>query len=354
MITSVKGENIKGLTFEQPLGRLTLILGPNGAGKSVRRDALLLALMGYIPGSAKKTNPEIFAAFSSSKEKMVVGFKTDGGYEFERGFVKQGDSVKQGYKVNKAKSAKEFYYETLGKSGGIKAVDVGAFMELSDQKKIDMLLELYPPKEDLTGIIDAATKGRAKILDFEDKARAKEAAAAELLVSKAALNLPPGTLADCAGAIIHAEAQLELAQENLNKANQEQAAAAAATEATAKAEEKAKAAAAEAKKKTDDAAKKQAETIKAHEEKAKQLEKAPELPLQPVAPVEPGQTSVAEKGEERAKGTMTVRELENFVERDAVLGSFKFVLEAFNEADCGSCMARLVVLREFKKYRKEG
>ena len=41
MITSVKGENIKGLTFTQPLKRLTLLLGPNGAGEIIRTEAQL-------------------------------------------------------------------------------------------------------------------------------------------------------------------------------------------------------------------------------------------------------------------------------------------------------------------------
>jgi DNA repair exonuclease SbcCD ATPase subunit len=352
MITSIKGESIKGLTFEQPLGRLTLLLGPNGAGKSARRDALMLALMGYVPGSAKKTNPEIFAAYSSSPEKMVVGFTLDNNFKFDRGFFKKANSITQAHQVNGARSAKEFYYETLGKSGGIKAVDVGAFMDLSDQKKIDLILDLYPPKEDLKGIIDAADKGKVKILDFEQRARAKEDATAELIASKAALNLPPGTLAEITGEIMRAEAQLELAQEKLTAATAEQSAA----EAKAKAEEKAKADAETAKKKADEALKKQAETIKAHEEAAAKKEglKPAEAHLPGTPKVEPGPTSgdvlvpASEFSDEK------LLELQQELWREAVNTSFQAVLQAFKEADCGACAARLVVLREAKKYRKEG
>jgi energy-coupling factor transporter ATP-binding protein EcfA2 len=351
MITSVKGENIKGLTFEQPLGRLTLILGPNGAGKSVRKDALLLALMGYIPGSAKKTNPEIFAAYSSSPEKMIVGITLDNGFRLDRGFLKKGNSITQGYQVNGARSAKEFYYETIGKSGGVKAVDVGAFMDLSDQKKIDMLLELYPPKEDLKGIIDAADKGKVKILEFEQKARAKEDAAAELIASKAALNLPPGTLAEITGEIIRAEAQLEIAQENLTKAREAESGAKAKEEAEAKAKTDADA----VKKKIEDAAKKSAEEIRTKAGAGvKAVAKAAELPLQPAEKVEPGPTSEGENRETSPIRAVAERLADKVALLTDVEASLKSILQAFKDADCGSCMARLVVLREMKKFKKEG
>jgi hypothetical protein len=310
----------------------------------------MLALMGYVPGSAKKTNPEIFEAFSSSPEKMVVGFTTDNGFMLERGFVKKGDSVNQGYKVNGARAAKEFYHETIGKSGGIKAVDVGAFMGLSDQKQIDMILDLYPPAEDIGGLITAANNGKAKILDAEAKARAKEDAAAELIASKAALNLPAGTLAEIAGEIIRADAQLDIATENLKKATAE----AAAADAKEKAEARAKVDAEAAKKKADEALKKQAETIKAHEEKAKSLERPAELPSQPAAKVEPGPTSGAESAAETAK-TGNEKPIEAaYVLKMVVVESFKSILQAFKDADCGACTARLVVLRELKKFKKEG
>jgi energy-coupling factor transporter ATP-binding protein EcfA2 len=350
MITEIKAQNIKGLTFTQRIGRLTLILGPNGAGKSARRDALLLALIGYVPGTAKKTNQEIFASYSSSPEKLVVGFTMDDGYTFERGFIKKANSITQAYQVQGARASKEFFYETLGKSGGMKAVDVGAFMELSDQKKIDMVLDLYPPAESLAGVLELAAKEKVKYLGFEDTARAKEAAAAELIASKAALNLPPGTLAEIAGEIIRAEAQLSLAQEKLTAATAEQAAA----EATLKAN-------AEGKKKQD-------ELIKKHEAAAAEKDKAAlgsflkgtgngpkpaEAPLtgDKIAEIEASSQAVLVPASEFSDEKLL--ELQKELYREAVETSFKSILEAFKAAGCTACAARLVVLREFKKYKRE-
>ena len=362
MITKITAQNIKGLTFTQPIGRLTLILGPNGAGKSARRDALLLALMGYVPGTAKKTNPEIFAGYSSSPEKMVVGFTMEDGYKFERGFLKKGNSITQAYQVQGARASKEFFYETLGKSGGIKAVDVGAFMDLSDQKKIDMVLDLYPPAENLTGVMDLAAKEKAKYLAFEDTARAKEAAAAELIASKAALNLPAGTLAEVNGEIIRAEAQLSLAQEKLTAATAEQAAA----DAKEKAEAKAKA---DAEKAEADAKKKQVELIKKHEAEAAEKDKAAlgsflkgtgngqkaaDTHSQPAPKVEPGAISEGVLVPASEFSDEKLLELQQELYREAVEMSFKLILEAFKASGCTACAARLVVLREFKKYKKEG
>jgi hypothetical protein len=313
--------------------------------------------MGYVPGTAKKTNQEIFASYSSSPEKLVVGFTMDDGYTFERGFIKKANSITQAYQVQGARASKEFFYETLGKSGGMKAVDVGAFMDLSDQKKIDMVLDLYPPAENLTGVLELAAKEKVKYLGFEDTARAKEAAAAELIASKAALNLPPGTLAEIAGEIIRADAQLEIAQENLTKATAE----ASAAEAKEKAETKAKANAEKAKKAADEAAakaaadakKKQDELLKKHEEKAQELKKATDTHSQPAPKVEPGPTSAAEN-QEKAFLTLAAEKLsEKLAPLTDVQESFKSILEAFKAAGCTACAARLVVLREFKKYKRE-
>jgi hypothetical protein len=70
--------------------------------------------------------------------------------------------------------------------------------------------------------------------------------------------------------------------------------------------------------------------------------------------VEPGPTSgdvlvpASEFSDEK------LLELQQELWREAVNTSFQAVLQAFKEADCGACAARLVVLREAKKYRKEG
>ena len=53
-IAKIFGQDFKGLKFEQELSHLNLFIGPNGVGKSARCNALMLAVMGYIPGVAKQ------------------------------------------------------------------------------------------------------------------------------------------------------------------------------------------------------------------------------------------------------------------------------------------------------------
>ena len=230
MISKVEGRNFKGLTFSQPLGRLNLFVGPNGSGKSARTQALILGIMGYIPGGAKK-NAEILEAYGSDNT-MVVGFEA--GALLERGFVRaESGSVAQGYKVAGAKVKETDFIKALALHGDPKIVDISAFMDLSDQKKIDAIFALYPPAGDVGKIQANIDSTKTKINELEGRARSAENAAAALLQNKP--QLPPGTLAETTGKIEETTQALADARAKLSLAEQ----AESARIATEKAEKKA-------------------------------------------------------------------------------------------------------------------
>jgi len=49
MITRVKASNVKGLSFDDALGPITLLTGANHTGKTARLDAIRVGLLGYHP-----------------------------------------------------------------------------------------------------------------------------------------------------------------------------------------------------------------------------------------------------------------------------------------------------------------
>lgn len=220
MITQVTGENIKGLSFVQDLDQTTLLLGNNGTGKSARIQALVLALTGYIPGGGK-TNAEILASYGSG-DRLVVGVRIDGRL-FERGFVRKGKTVSQGFKVGGRPAKADEFSIALGQAGAPKAVNVADFVSLSDQKKIDVVFDLYPPEADVSKIVRKIEETKARINTLTAKAAAKEAAAATLVAARAEMKLPPGTLAEVYFAVKDAEGQLAGARQQLLDAEIEEA-----------------------------------------------------------------------------------------------------------------------------------
>jgi DNA repair exonuclease SbcCD ATPase subunit len=214
MITEIMGKDFKGLTFNQAVTKKTLFLGPNGAGKSARTQALTLALLGYIPGSGK-TNEDILSSFGST-DVVVVGFKVDG-TSFERAWGRVKESVKEGFKLNGVKVGKEAFISAVGEKGTPKVFDLNLFLDLSDQKKINYIMSLYPCGIDLSGVETMIETQKKNILTMEDKARSTEKAAATLNASRAAMSLPAGSLAETTAAIKKAEEDQESAQKELNE-----------------------------------------------------------------------------------------------------------------------------------------
>ena len=330
MITKVVARAFKGLTFEQKLGRFTILLGSIGSGKSARSQALTLALMGYIPGGAKQ-NAEILSAYGTG-DTMVVGFETDKapGVLLERGFVKSQKGVSQGYKIGGEPAKEVAFITALAKIGSPTMIDISEFMDLSDQKKIDTIFSLYPPAGDVRKIAVDIASAKETISVLSKKKEGSELAAKRLLSSKP--TLPPGTLAETVGEIELLEGQLKEARESLAKIKEQ--------EATDKArlDEQARAKA--------EADKKEADRLAAEKLKEDNERKAKESTVAPVitpVPQSPGPVKYAYPPE-KISGAPGVSVAD-------VLGSLQAVMDTLKAAGCDACAAKLVLMRELKKYK---
>jgi energy-coupling factor transporter ATP-binding protein EcfA2 len=315
MITAVLGQNIKGDSFSQDLGEKTIFLGPNGSGKSARMQAVVLALMGYIPGG-KKTNADILGNYGSS-DSMAVGVAVKQ-VSFARQFKRDGKTVSQKYSVAKKPCSEEDFHKMLGELGSPVAIDIGAFMGLSDQKKIDAICSLYPPGDDIdiAKTIEDIDASKAKVNNLTAKAKSTEDAAARLTTAKAEIKLPAGTLMDVAAKITEHEETLIRLRQDLKDLELE--------EARVEAEAKVKKEAAEEK------------------EKAKIEEPKPETSaLRPVS-------EIPASG---ARLSFFPDPVQPHSEPAAVnlTASIKAILEALTGAGCSACAARLVCVRELRK-----
>lgn len=368
MITKVVGRDFKGLSFEQSLGRLNLLVGPNGSGKSARTQALILAVMGYVPGGAKK-NAEILGAYGT-EDTMVVGFETD--VLFERAFVLSKGAVSQGYKIAGGRVKEGEFYKSLALHGNPRIVDISAFMELSDQKKIDAVFSLYPPAGDVNKIQGEIDGLKEKINTLSAKAKTSEAAAARLVAAKPPL--PAGTLADVTGKISETETALVKARQELSDAKAAEAARLAKEQAEKKAAEDAEKL--KAKNEKDRLAKEAKDKIiaeqKLTEGLARQAEAlAPRITDEQVAAsqaIGPGKMTEdfgrldlrdLKLPSEEFAGTSGARyptSEEAIGVGSSELGmvkaaaSIQAILDALKAAGCESCAAKLVAIRELRKH----
>ncbi|MFW5970488.1 MAG: AAA family ATPase [Desulfovermiculus sp.] len=220
MITKIKARGFKGLNFEQSLGQKNIIIGPNGSGKSARTQALILAINGYIPEVGKR-NQDTFDALASDTELIVE--VTIEGIKFERMFYRTKKSASQSYRVNGSKVAKDEFVSALAKVGAPKVLDLDAFLELSDSKKIDWLFRLFPPEGDvgkLEGEIERVTNKLNKT--NEDQGSLKKSAQ-NLRKSRSELDLPNVTLAEVRQRISDTEKALKEARADLEQARIEDA-----------------------------------------------------------------------------------------------------------------------------------
>ncbi len=326
MITQIIAKDLKGLSFIQDLGSHTLFLGPNGSGKSARSQALILALLGYIPGGGKQ-NADILDSYGSS-DKLVVGVKIDDQL-FERGFVRKDNKVSQGFKVNGKGVRETEFSKALGMAGAPVAIDINAFMALSDAKKIDVFMDLYPPESDLSKIVMDIEEKKAKINSLTARAKELEGAAARLTTARANMQLPIGTLADVQAQIKETEDKLAKARQDLKDSEIEEAKIKAA------AEEKEKAA-------------KQAEL------NLQKQEQAPPAAITPVqAIVEPVSTRPSLNDKEFFSMESPMGKTVTEIMETRATASIQAILDALNKSGCAACTARLVAMRELKKYRKE-
>ena len=349
MISKITGKDFKGLSFEQPLGRLNIFIGPNGSGKSARTQALILAVMGYIPGGAKK-NAEILDSYGTA-ETMVVGFEIEG-VLLSRGFVRSSSgTVSQGYKMAVAPVKEGEFLKAMAKYGDPKIVDISAFMDLSDQKKIDAVFSLYPPAGDVNKIQGEIDSTREKINTLVAKARTSEAAAARLVAAKPPL--PAGTLADVTGKIAETAEALRLARKALVDEQVAEGARLAKEKAEKKAAEDAEKLKAkqEAQKVKDEADRKERERVAAEKKDAETIfDSLVEKP----GPMEAMVDKKFGKYDMPVENLLSVPPVPQdlLVAKTACGASIELILLALKAAGCEACAAKLVATRELRKYQE--
>lgn len=237
MITHVNARKFKGLSFEDKFSPLTLILGPNGCGKSARSQAITLTLLGFLPGIAK-ANKDIVRSFGNDIS-TAVGITVTGGKTFSRQFLKSMKSGRYSEKcrvnskvVNKTKFTTELAREDIG------VFDVAAFNKMSDNDKIDLILDLFPPGDTdirkLNGDIESAKDDQSNTTEAISTLK-KSIQGLEHRMSIG--ETPDRSEHDVRARIDDLEKKMTSAQENLNE---EYAKKAVAEAAQAKEEEKAR------------------------------------------------------------------------------------------------------------------
>jgi len=236
MITKVIAKGFKGIDFELPLGKYNLFIGPNGAGKSARTQALVLAVLGYLPSDGKKQPGAIFDIHSSGDEGFSVGFETEGGRTFARHYKRDGaGAVSMTVSKDGKKIAQKQIERALIDTGDPKVFDLGEFMALSDQRKVDAILSLSPPSGDLSKTDEEIETLTSKESGLRSNIKAASLVIERLTTEKAALDLPSGTLAEIRGEIGNREKTLEETRRAIRsieiEAEKEKARAAAKAEA---------------------------------------------------------------------------------------------------------------------------
>jgi DNA repair exonuclease SbcCD ATPase subunit len=124
MINEIAAQNFKGKSFQYQLTEKNIITGPNGAGKTAIREAIILAILGEIPGQPK-TNQGIMEY--ASGDQMEVAAKI-GSETFIRGWKRTKS------KVSKNEDVPEKQYPIF-------TVDPMDWYGRGSAQKLSMLLE---------------------------------------------------------------------------------------------------------------------------------------------------------------------------------------------------------------------
>lgn len=354
MITKIIGKGFKGCDFAQELSGRTIFFGPNGAGKSARSQALQLAVNGCVIG-AGKTNDDILSAFGEG-DKLVVGVEIDGKYLFERGFVRGSTgSVSQGYKVGSVKVSKDYFMKALGESGTPVVLNVSDFMSLSNQKKIEALFQLYPPAGDISAVQGKIDASKEKTNSLAAKVKTSEQAAARIASSKSQIQVPAGTLAEVDDQIATLEVELKEAQDNMTTILLEEQKATDALKAKEEADQKEKERI-EAEEKARAAAVTDEPVQVSMAERPGEMEKKTNAlfgqeKVQAPAFVLPSDAKKMPSGEEFSAFSPTGQTAQAVVKCEAVL-SIQAIINAMDDAGCGTCTARMVARRELRKFKE--
>jgi chromosome segregation ATPase len=218
MISKIFGRNFKDLAFDEEIGPYTLFVGPNGSGKSARSHALTLAILGYLPSDQQKQPSAIFATHGNGDD-MQVAFETDDAERFGRRYrLSKSGTVSHEVQLNGKKLSQKEAERAIVALGDPKIFDLRSFNEISDTKKIELLLKLWPPSGDPARLDREGAKVDERLNTLRSDIRAAEKVVERLTAERASLELPAGTLAEVQAEIAEKEKDLEEAQKQLGDA----------------------------------------------------------------------------------------------------------------------------------------
>lgn len=351
MITRVWAKNFKGASFKQPLSERTLFVGPNGIGKTLRAQALTLAVNGYIPGTSK-LNRDIHAAYATDA-KMTIGFEIDG-IRFERIFQAAGDKVSCNYRIDGAKyGAKDFQVE-MAKAGDPQICDLTTFLGLSDPKKIEEIFKSYPPSGNLKGIESEVQRVKEKINTINREIQSNERSIERLSKSRAALDLPAGTLPEVQARIESLEKDLAQAQEDERRQKEEVQRQREAEERQAKEKKQAEL---KAKRDAEDAYARRGEQEEFERRKAaweaRQRQEAAELDRRKAEEVSRRKQMEEESAHPPGSQAPPIPDRQGEPEPIQVgaVASINRIIEKMNEGGCPNCAAKMIAIIERRKLK---
>lgn len=322
MITKIIGKKFKGQSFEQPLAKLNLVIGANGSGKSARTDALINTRYNV----ARSQNQAFYNAFGGPSNQMSIGFSTES-LSFEKIFLRsRKGTVSQKYVVSDSHGqAQQDFEHYMSRTPAI--FDLRGFMDLSDQKKIDMIFSLFPPAGDPVKLA-AQIEEKTLLLNSRRAALTEiEGVINRLTSSRTAIQLPSGNLASVKAEIAAIEEQLKTARADLAAAEKERIEA----EAKVKAE-------AEAKAKTEEEKRQAKPAVEINED----IKPAYVDPLE--LQRKQAEASLMAKNQRMGIGVCSSVTAESSIKR---------ILDTLTGAQCDECAAVLVARNELKKHQQQ-
>jgi hypothetical protein len=211
----------------------------------------------------------------------------------------------------------------LSQAGAPRIVDVGDFILMSDQKKIDMLFSLYPPAANLTNLDNLIENAKTRVNDLQASERTMTATIQKLTASRLEIQVPAGSLPEIKADIEATTKQILDARESLKQIEIDDA------KESAKAEQKVDSQTA-----FDAIMEKKTVDYVPHEISSND-DKEPEKPV-----YEHNINSNMAPG-----GRVVDAEFVNPAE------SIQRIIDTIIEADCGACAALLIAKFELKKFR---
>ena len=139
MIKSIAATNFKGRSFKNKLSPVTVFIGDNFTGKSSRKEALNLALAGFLPDIEKKAG-SIHSRLASGQTMSVVA-EFDDGKMVGREYTRNEDGEVKGKTVLRG-LPKGFALEP-------ELIDPTEFLTLSANGRVKYLAQKLPPQGEI-------------------------------------------------------------------------------------------------------------------------------------------------------------------------------------------------------------